>query len=164
MRIWYQSLFDGGRMPAYFAGLQERAKRVARPGVEVEFHGMPSGIYGDKLPSDVARHPYLMSLHVQFTLDNALRAEAAGYDVFAVGSVQDPGLEEARSFDGPRVWAYNGVEGATTDLRRVRYGDFNGDGRTDVLYVNGWGTDPMRMSVHVSSGSGFARYDWSPKL
>jgi Asp/Glu/hydantoin racemase len=97
MKIWYQSLFDGGRMPAYFEGLKERAKDVARPGVEVEFHGMPAGAYGDKLPSDVARHPYLMSLHIQFILDNALRAEAEGYDVFAIGSVQDPGMEEARA-------------------------------------------------------------------
>jgi Asp/Glu/hydantoin racemase len=97
MRIWYQSLFDGGRMPAYFEGLKARAKQVARPGVEAEFHGMPEGTYGDKLPSDVARHPYLMSLHIQFILDNALRAEAEGYDVFAIGSVQDPGIEEARA-------------------------------------------------------------------
>ena len=25
LRIWYQSLFDGGRMPAYFEGLKARA-------------------------------------------------------------------------------------------------------------------------------------------
>ena len=97
MRIWYQSLFDGGRMPAYFAGLQARAKRIARPGVKVEFHGMPQGVYGAHAPSDVVVYPYLASLHVQFILDNALRAEAEGYDVFAIGSVQDPGIEEARS-------------------------------------------------------------------
>ena len=97
MRIWYQSLFDGGRMPAYFSGLQARAKRIARPGVKVEFHGMPQGVYGRHAPSDVVVYPYLASLHNHFILDNALRAEAEGYDVFAIGSVQDPALEEARS-------------------------------------------------------------------
>jgi Asp/Glu/hydantoin racemase len=97
VRIWYQSLFDGGRMPAYFEGLKARAKSVARPGVEVHFHGMPEGVYGGRVPSDVVIYPYLVSLHVQFILDNALRAEAEGYDVFAIGSVQDPGIEEARS-------------------------------------------------------------------
>jgi Asp/Glu/hydantoin racemase len=97
MRVWYQSLFDSGRMPAYFEGLAARARVVARPGVEVEFFGMPEGSYGDRVPSDVVIFPYLASLHVQSILDNALRAEAAGYDVFALGSVQDPGLEEARS-------------------------------------------------------------------
>ncbi len=39
----------------------------------------------------------MAALHTQFILDNALRAEAEGYDVFAIGSVQDPVLEEARS-------------------------------------------------------------------
>ena len=97
MRIWYQSLFDGGRMPAYFAGLQARAKRVARPGVKVDFHGMPQGVYGGHAPSDVVVYPYLASLHNHLILDNALRAEAGGYDVFAIGSVQDPAIEEARS-------------------------------------------------------------------
>lgn len=58
---------------------------------------MPEGSYGGRVPSDVVIYPYLASLHVQSILDNALRAEAGGYDVFALGSVQDPGLEEARS-------------------------------------------------------------------
>jgi hypothetical protein len=26
LRIWYQSLFDGGRMPVYFEGLKARAR------------------------------------------------------------------------------------------------------------------------------------------
>ena len=97
MRIWYQSLVDGGRMPSYFAGLAERARKVARPGVDVRFESMPEGVYGGHTPADAVVYPYFMSLHVQHILDNALRAEAEGYDVFAVGSVQDPGLEEARS-------------------------------------------------------------------
>jgi hypothetical protein len=58
---------------------------------------MPEDVYGGRVPSDVVIYPYLVSLHVQFILDNALRAEAEGYDVFAIGSVQDPGIEEARS-------------------------------------------------------------------
>lgn len=97
MRIWVQSLFDGGRMPAYFEGLKARARSVAREGVEIHLCGMPQGTYGGRVPADIAIYPYLMSLHIQFILDNALRAEAEGYDVFAIGSVQDPGIEEARA-------------------------------------------------------------------
>jgi hypothetical protein len=65
MRIWYQSLVDSGRVPIYFDGLKTRAAKVARPGVEVEFHGMPAGAYGSHTPAEVAVQPYLMSLHVQ---------------------------------------------------------------------------------------------------
>jgi allantoin racemase len=97
MRIFYQSLVDSGRIPSYFAGLAEHARTVARPGVDVTFAGMPEGTYGTHVPADVVVYPYLVSLHIQFILDNALRAQAQGYDVFAVGSVQDPGLVEARS-------------------------------------------------------------------
>jgi Asp/Glu/hydantoin racemase len=97
MRIWYQSLIDASHLPAYFDKLRDRATAIARPGAQVEFHGMPAGLYGSHVPSDVVIYPYAMSLNIQFILDNALRAQAQGFDVFAVGSVQDPALEEARS-------------------------------------------------------------------
>jgi Asp/Glu/hydantoin racemase len=100
MRIWYQSLVDTGRAQNYFDGLAARAKALARPGAEAVFHGLPQGTYGDFTPADLALRPYIASLNMQFILDSALRAEAEGYDVFAVGSVQDPGLEEARSLVG----------------------------------------------------------------
>lgn len=104
MKAWYQSLVDGGRMPPYFDGMRERAKAIGRPGTQVDIHGMPPDTYGGHVPADVVVHPYLASLHMQFILDNALRAQAQGYDVFIVGSVQDPGLEEARSLlDIPAV-------------------------------------------------------------
>jgi allantoin racemase len=106
MRIWYQSLVDVGRMPSYFDGLKTRAAKVARPGVEVEFHGMPAGTYGEHTPADVAVYPYAMSLHVQFILDNALRAQSEGYDAFAIGSIQDPALELARSLIDVPVVGY----------------------------------------------------------
>jgi allantoin racemase len=97
MRIWYQSLIDSSKLPSYFVRLNERAATIARPGVTVEFHGMPSGIYGDHVPAQVVIYPYVMSLNIQFILDNALRAQSQGFDVFAVGSIQDPALEEVRS-------------------------------------------------------------------
>ena len=96
MRVWYQSLVEGNN-PSYFEGLAARARMVGRPGTEVDFVGLPPGTYGGRAPAEVVVYPYLMSLHIQSILDNGLRAEAQGYDVFVVGSVQDPGMEEARS-------------------------------------------------------------------
>jgi Asp/Glu/hydantoin racemase len=97
MKIWYQSLFDAGRLPAYFDGIRQRAASVARAGTEIHLHGMPAGIYGDRTPAEAVVYPYIAALHAQILLDNALRAEREGYDVFALGSVQDPAIEEARS-------------------------------------------------------------------
>ena len=106
MRIWYQSLVETGTAPGYFDGLSAHARSVARPGVEAVFHGLPKGAYGKYAPADLVIYPYVASLHMQYILDNALRAEAEGYDAFAVGSVQDPGLEEARSLVGIPVVGY----------------------------------------------------------
>src|ERR1051325_7211895 len=97
MKIWYQSLFDAGRIPAYFDGVRKRAATVARPGTEVHLHAMPQGVYGARTPAEAVVYPYIASLHAQIILDNALRAQADGYNVFALSSVQDPALEEARA-------------------------------------------------------------------
>ena len=97
MKIWYQSLFDSGRVPAYFDGVRKRVGTVARPGTEVHLHSMPEGVYGGRTPAEVVIYPYIASLHAQFILDSALRAQSEGYDVFALSSVQDPAIEEARS-------------------------------------------------------------------
>jgi allantoin racemase len=97
MKIWYQSLFDVGRVPAYFEGIRKRIGTVARPGTEVHLHSMPEGVYGGRTPAEVVIYPYIAALHAQLILDSALRAEAQGYDVFALSSVQDPAIEEARS-------------------------------------------------------------------
>jgi Asp/Glu/hydantoin racemase len=97
MKIWYQSLFDAGRVPAYFDGVRKRVGRIARPGTEVHLHSMPEGVYGSHTPAECVIYPYIASLHAQIILDNARRAQAEGYDVFALSSVQDPAIEEARS-------------------------------------------------------------------
>lgn len=97
MRIRFQSLIEAGRTPDYFAGMQARAATIARPGVSVDFIGMPEGIYGPYTPAEVVKYPSMAAFSTHQILENALAAEAAGYDVFAIGSVQDPGLEEVRS-------------------------------------------------------------------
>ena len=97
MKILFQSLIETGRVPAYFTGMQKRVATLARPGVTVDFIGMPEGIYGSSVPSEVVKYPYMAAMTEQIILDNALRAQAEGYDVFAIGSVQDPALEQARA-------------------------------------------------------------------
>jgi allantoin racemase len=78
MKIWYQSLFDAGRVPAYFEGVRKRVATVARPGTEVHLHAMPEGMYGGRTPAEAVVYPYIASLHAQLILENALRAEAEG--------------------------------------------------------------------------------------
>ena len=57
MKIWYQSLFDAGRIPAYFEGVRKRVATVARPGTEVHLHAMPEGVYGTRTPAEAVVYP-----------------------------------------------------------------------------------------------------------
>lgn len=97
MRIWYQSLTEEAGLAVYYDGMRARARQIARADTVVHFAGMPAGTYGGKAPADVVIYPYLMSLHHQSILDNAYTAQQHGYDVFVLGSVQDPAIDEARS-------------------------------------------------------------------
>ncbi len=96
MRIWYQSLTEEAGLAVYFDGMRARARQIARADTVVHFAGMPAGTYGGKAPADVVVYPYLMSLHHQSILDHAYSAQQRGYDVFVLGSVQDPAIDEAR--------------------------------------------------------------------
>ena len=97
LRIWYQSLVEADPGSAYFAGMRERAQRIARPGTTIEFVGMPPGTYAGRTPADVVVYPYLMALHHHSILDHAYTAQQQRFDVFVIGSVQDPAIDEARS-------------------------------------------------------------------
>jgi allantoin racemase len=96
LRVWYQSLVEAEPGSAYFTGLRERAAQIARPGTTIQFAGMPKGTYAGRTPADVVIYPYLMALHQHSILDNAYEAQQQGFDVFVIGSVQDPAIEEAR--------------------------------------------------------------------
>ena len=97
IRIWHQSLVDFGSAPAYKAALQEHAQRVALPDTEVVLHGVPTGAYGEWGVETAARHVYLAHLMRTQLLDKVLEAERLGFDAFAIVTLQDPGLREARA-------------------------------------------------------------------
>jgi len=97
MRIWHQSLVDLTQAPAYERALRVYAERVARPGTEVAIHGVRPGTYGSWPTAVGVKHIYLMHLFKIQLLNNVQTAAEEGYDAFAIVTLQDPGLREARS-------------------------------------------------------------------
>lgn len=64
-----------------------------------------------------------------------------------------------RAVDGLRTFVKGTLTGAPVDISRFKLGDFNGDSRTDIYYVNGWGGS-ARDTIHLSKGDGsFDRID-----
>lgn len=107
MRIWHQGFIEMGTVPAYGEALERHLRAVAGPETVVDVHGVAPGTYTPgHTAADIARSPYLMSLHVHQILDAARIAARDGYDAMAIAILQNPGLREARSLVDIPVVAY----------------------------------------------------------
>ena len=62
---------------------------------------------------------------------------------------------------GPSIWIGSTHESINFELSRMKFGDFNGDGRTDIYIVRGWGTTAstggLSDQVCLSNGNGSFR-------
>ncbi len=56
---------------------------------------------------------------------------------------------------GPPVWVINDSSGAAVDVARIKLGDFNGDGKTDIARIPGWGSgNPSELIVYYANTNG----------
>lgn len=93
MRLWYQSASSyryEGTFELYGKTLEEQCQRAARPDTEIYVTGLPV------MMREIDRFKSLTYYHKIQMLNNMLRAEKEGYDVFAIGCTSDTGLEEGR--------------------------------------------------------------------
>ena len=106
MRIWHQSLTVLEDVPDYAARIAQHIRRVLRPDTEVVLHGLAPGTYPANYPGDDIGYASLFTLHsLQFPVQ-AINAERAGFDAFAMCTLHDPMLREVRSIvDIPVVGA-----------------------------------------------------------
>ena len=106
MRIWHQSLTVLDDVPDYAARIAQHIRRVLRPDTEVVLHGLAPGTYPANYPGDDIGYASLFALHsLQFPVQ-AINAERAGFDAFAMCTLPDPMLREVRSIvDIPVVGA-----------------------------------------------------------
>lgn len=97
-RIWHQSMTDLDRLPGYKAMLGEHARQVGGTDFEVDLHGVRPETYAPGMaPVEMTR--FRWAHHLVFTqfVENAVRAEAEGYDAVAISCFVDPALDLARS-------------------------------------------------------------------
>jgi allantoin racemase len=89
VRIWWQSFVDREQNAPYLDRLAAYLTEIADPGTEVDVVGLS--------PPDRGFGRLTELRCAVLAVDNALEAAAQGYDAFAFGHFQDPGLYEARS-------------------------------------------------------------------
>jgi len=97
MRIWHQSFTVLDDVPHYRDALQRHLTAAARPGTEIDFHGMAPGTYPSSYPGVHIGHLYLTNLHREQFVRAALAAEEQGYDAFFIATLPDTGFEEIRT-------------------------------------------------------------------
>ncbi|MER1966461.1 aspartate/glutamate racemase family protein [Castellaniella sp. GW247-6E4] len=97
MKIWHQSFTVLGDLEAYHESLKRHFALVARPGTEIDLHGMQPGTYRSNYPGSDICHAAFQYVHgVQF-MTAALKAQEQGYDVYAISTLPEPALREIRA-------------------------------------------------------------------
>lgn len=98
-RLRYQGLIPRtAETDAYYRSMEEHAAQVCRPDTEIEFRGMPAEFYPAGFgPADFTA--VLAGDWVESTVFAAMahEAEAAGFDGVLIGTLQEPGLQLART-------------------------------------------------------------------
>lgn len=97
MRIWHQSSTELDTLAVYKHALVAHAQKILGPQDSVELHGISPGRYRGRAPSDALGNAFAHHVVLEPVLENAVRAEQAGFDAFIVGSFSEPFLRELRS-------------------------------------------------------------------
>lgn len=97
MRIWHQSSTEIDSLGVYKETLLAHARAVLGDEGSIAVHGMPSGRYRGRAPSDALGNAFVHHVVLEPVLANAVRAEQEGYDAFVIGSFSEPFLRELRS-------------------------------------------------------------------
>src|SRR2546421_3491 len=97
MRIWHQSLTVLEDVPDYAARMQRHIGAIVGPDTEVVLHGLLPGTYPANYPGDDIGYAFLFAMHSLQWPVQALNAQHAGFDAFAMCTLPDPMLREVRT-------------------------------------------------------------------
>jgi len=119
MRIWHQSFTVLDDVPKYRDVLRRHMSKLARPDVEIDYHGMKPGTYPSDYPGTHIGYNYLSGLHKEQFVQAALAAQDQGYDAFMIATLPDTGFEEIRALVDIPVLPL----GQTSVLAAAAFGD-----------------------------------------
>jgi allantoin racemase len=96
-RLWHQSSIEIEDLDWFRNMLTEHANHVLGIGATIDIHGVPSGSYQGRAPSEALGNAFVHHRLLEPVLINAVHAERDGYDAFVIGSFSEPFLREVRS-------------------------------------------------------------------
>jgi allantoin racemase len=96
IRIWHQSFTVLSDLGPYDEALRAHFAKVARPDTTIDQHGMLPGTYRTNYPGDDIKYSSLQYIHGLQFLTAAVAAERSGADAYAISTLPEPALREAR--------------------------------------------------------------------
>jgi Asp/Glu/hydantoin racemase len=96
MKIWHQSFTVLSDLGPYSEALKRHFAKVARPGTQIDMHGMQAGTYRGNYPGNDIRHAAFQYVHALQFMAAAVRAQEEGYDVYSLSTLPEPALREIR--------------------------------------------------------------------
>lgn len=97
MKLWHQSFTVLGDLPGYEDAMRAHLGKVLRPDTEVVFHGQAPGTYPSNYPGTDIGYGYTFWIHGNQWIAAGRAAEEQGFDAFAMCTLPNPMLREARS-------------------------------------------------------------------
>jgi allantoin racemase len=99
MRIWFQGLVPrASQTEGYYASMERHVERIGVPDTTVAFHAFPADLYpAGSSPAVLTRHIAGELVEAASMAAFALEAEEKGFDAFAMATLQEPGLQAART-------------------------------------------------------------------
>ena len=97
MRIWHQSFTVLEDLPPYADAMASHAKKILRPDSELVLHGQMRGTYPGNYPGDDIGFGYTYWIHGNQWIAAARQAEREGFDAYAMCTLPNPMLREARA-------------------------------------------------------------------
>lgn len=169
MRIWHQSFTVLEDLPAYADAMKAHARKVLRPDTEVAWHGQLKGTYPSNYPGDDIGYGYLFGVHGNQWIAAARAAAAQGFDAYAMCTLPNPMLREARALVDIPVIGLGETTFHLATMLGQRFGVLLFIDRMVPLYreqITNYGLAPRCAAVRAS-GIGFrdvlAGYGADPK-
>jgi len=106
MRIWHQSFTVLEDLPDYRAAMEAHIRKVVRPDTEVVMHGLIPGTYLSNYPGTDLAYGSLYTIHGMQWIVQALKAQRAQYDAFAMATLPNPLIREIRALVDMPVAGY----------------------------------------------------------
>ena len=97
MRIWHQSFTVLADLPPYAEAMRSHGKKILRPDTELVLHGQMPGTYPGNYPGDDIGYGYTYWIHGNQWIAAARQAERDGFDAYAMCTLPNPMLREARA-------------------------------------------------------------------